>query len=486
MDYFPIGGINQEDPEISLKETEVRGAENFLFERQMAITRPGTTAHALALGQRIQFGRSFDFGSSVKTVVLGTSKLWSLSSSFAPTEITGAGLTWGAPETLSAESVNGLLVMGGNSGGIVRWDPTGGTYTVMAAAPYRYVTAHINRIIACYKLGGGDALLDPRTVAWSTAGDETDWTSFGAGSAVLADSPGEMTGIANVRDVIVIAKTDGFHLGTPTGVSTPAFYWRLHSKNARWGCKYASTFCASQDAVFYVGRSDVFTFQLVGNPQAIGRPIRRELLGYLNAGYLYRGFVSESYGANARPHYHLVPMSSGITLPHFAFDIEENTWSRHLYPFTPYGGWYQLLTGTTSAPLLVTDDASGNVNVWDDTQACESESRLRGRRIVLGQLAQNSNIDRVLVQYATLGGSAVGPVLLEVQASHGGDPVAQTANEQMFTAADVGRWERQWFDVRVTGQIPRVDITVPSGSACAINYIGTNETPAGAFRQVAG
>lgn len=463
LDYRPIGGINQEDPEFAIGETEVRGADNFLFERYSTLTRPGVASYATAILSP-KMVRSFDFGSSIKTVASAGNKIYYLNpTTLAETEITGAGLTLANGENLSMDVVNGVVLVGGNSAGLARWDPAGGTYTVVASSNYRYVAGQISRAIAAYKIGV-DALLDPRTVAWSKAGDETNWTAFGSGSTVLADATDEITGIGNIRGTVVVARTGGFHLGHATGNSSPAFTWELHSKAAT-GCKYPSTWFVYGTQAFFVGEEDVHTFNLV-NVEDIGRPIRRELLSYLRLGYLYRGFVSQSIGLNARDHYHMVPMSGPAGLPHFSFDIEERKWARHLYgDYLPVTGWYQRFAGNASAPAFM--DASGAIRVWDESLPCEVEAQLRSRKFLVGKPSTDYQSQRGMMIYKAI--EDVESVTLNTRVNVGVEEKEYSSDHALLGG---NYWRRKWLNHRLSGNFFTYDLTVPAGSSLAINYLG--------------
>ncbi len=442
--YRPSGGLNSEDPALALQESEVQACENFLFERSIALSRPGVSEKSPTLTGNLFFGRSLDFSSSVKTILLTDSpKMYSLSSAFAATEITGAGLALGSVG--SAASVNGIVLVGDNTGGLIRWDTSGAVYTLLAAAPYKYVTSHLSRAVAAHKLGGS---ADPRSVAWSVAGDETDWTGFGSGATVLADAADEITGLAMARNTVVVVRSTGFHLGTPTGVSDPAFNWTLHSKEAV-GCQYPGTFSAYGTLCFFVGRSDVHRFDLV-SVTPIGRNIRRELIGYLAGGAVYRGFISESYGSNARAHYHLVPMSSSI-LPHFAYDIEEGKWSRHGYEKPLNGGWYMLL-GADSAPVLISKTDS-KLELWDETLECEIAGYITGRILEVGPLTEDFKYNRCLLVHRNFS-----ELECEVTVAADQGKVAVEESKVLKLSGD-SRWRRTWFDFRLTGQLPYVKLS---------------------------
>lgn len=474
--YRPVGGLNKEDPAILIGENEVQDAQNFLFERGVAQLRPGVATKSPVTTDSIFYGRSFDFTSSFKTVVLTTgNKVFSLNGSFAATELTGITPAF-ATAYGSMEVVNGVVLIGNNTAGLIRWDPVGTTITATAGAPYRYITGHLSRAVAAYKLGGADTLLDPRTVAWSEAGDETNWNvaTFGVGTNVLADVSDEITGIGMARNVVVVARSTGFHLGQPTGKSEPAFNWSLHSKNAV-GVVHPETFCVYGTLCFFVSRHDVHTFDLVGI-EPIGRPIRGELLGYLANGIAYRGFISESYGIHVRAAYHLVPVATTTTLPHFVYDLEERKWSRHVYGLGLRGGWYQLLAAKNSAPVLSLFD-SASLRLWDEDVVCDTAGSIDGRIITIGSLTDDYKILRVLFCYKA---PAAVTVTIKLYVDQSGTEKTQ---EETRTLTGNSKWRREWFDIQVTGNLLWAKVSVGSGSQIEVREITADITTGGETRR---
>lgn len=475
IDYKPIGGINQEDPEIALREEEVRDARNFLFERGIALTRPGLTSYTTA-SAGVKLVRSFNFN-TVKTIAVIGNQIFSLDPvTLAATQITNGlqQLSFGNAEHVSVDVVNGVVLIGGQTGGIVRWDPAGTTFSVVNTVGYRYVTGQISRAVAAYDVGGS-ALLGPRTVGWSRAGDETNWTgTFQAGTVTLADANDDITGIGNLRGTIVVARTGGFHLGHATGNSNPAFSWELHSKFAI-GCKYPSTWTVYGTQAFFVGEEDVHTFNLVA-VEDIGRPIRRELLGYLRLGILYRGFVSQGIGLNARDHYHLCPMTATEGLPHFLYDLEERKWSKHVYDgYLPVTGWYQKLAGNASAPALM--DASGAIRVWDEAVACEAESKLYSKKFIIGRPEQDFQSQRGLMVYR----APADIENLEVVVTANVDTSVKSGVMGVALKGD-NFWRRAFMNHRIPGNLFTYDLTVPAGNALEINYLGFNMGKSGEMK----
>lgn len=448
--YRPLQGIDYDTPDIVASESHAKQASNFLFYNGVAKTIPGLTTVIPGITGNAFYARAHDFTTVIKTLVLSDdNKLYSLSAALAATQITGAAVTLDALST--SEGVNGLLLISGNAAGLIRWDAlTGNTYTVLTDAPYRYVTSHLSRAIAAYNLSGGDNLLDPRTVAWSVAGDETDWTSFGAGSAVLADATDAITGLGLMRNTIVIPRSSGFHLGIPTGVSTPPFNWIRHSHGLDSGCVYPTTFTVYGTRCFYVGRNDVFTFDLV-EPKPIGKKIRRELIRLLRAGNVYRGFVSESFGQELRLQYHLVPMTNDENLPSFVFDLGDGSWSRIDYGFATGTGWFNLQAIGDSGPALSTYN-SDEVKHWDDDAVVASKASLTTKSLDIGPLTEDVDVTRALVLYRALDEVKVEFSLRLLLSDN--DVVLKQAK---LLPADV-RWRRLWLDYRGAGQLPEFKV----------------------------
>lgn len=485
----PTGGINVERSDALLAATEVRGADNMLFERGVTLQRPGITGGTAIPKQPLQV-LSAELGDiGIQAVAVCPANLYSLGPwPFAPVEITGPGVSFAVSGASSVDIANGVILMGYNTTGMVRWDPTTLVYTVIAAAPYRYVVGHLSRAVAARRMGAVSAV-DPYAVAWSVQGDESNWTGPSSGSTVLPEATSQLTALANIRDVIVVGRRDGFHLGTETG-SVPAFNWQLHSKRGT-GPVDGNESATDGTEFYFVGEEDVYTFDLV-NVVSIGLPIRRELLRFKRSGLRFRGCITRGLGDNPRKQYHLLPITPvgefGQEYPHYVYDIAEKKWSRHSYfkEAQPICGWSQPLNLTESTLAFSSREflptgrtAQGATYIWDKSAACEKSSLVQSRALVHPSLEKDAHLTRALLFVRN---NSETPVIATLNVT------AELADENPEVSEDalIGpslKWQRRWVNIETTGQRFTADLSFPPGAQVEVAEVGLVLEEAGEFTE---
>lgn len=357
------GGMNQDMPPVmlDLESTDTQVVEmvasvsDFVFERGVVQSRPAVqlinNASGITSTERIVAitkvpitatptlaGRGLicltvDGVPVYRLYYLSTA----LSTQYAATQITGPGLgtSWNDFD-LSMTVVNGSVLITGNSQGIIRWVPTGTTYTIISTAKFAYVTHQFSRAIAAFQTTGSST--DPLTVAASVAGDETTWTGLNSYTNILSDVDDAITGIGVIRGVVVLARQYGFHLGIPTGIFPNIYNWQLHSGDGI-GCTQSATFDTYKDMCFFCSDTGVHMFdtvQVVDIGEGILKEIGSLMRNRFPANLLQlRGSVASSHSQDLQPSYHLFldGGSSGFTqsLPHWVYNINERKWSRHFY-----------------------------------------------------------------------------------------------------------------------------------------------------------
>ncbi len=467
--YSPIGGVNLTDGEDVLGDQEVRDSSNFLYERGAARTRPGLNISAVtpSLGS-IDFAKSLSLGVTPMTYVIVGNKLYKLVGSTA-TEITGSGITFGSSEFHNGTSVNGEILIANSTGGLVRWDPTGGTYTILSNAKYRYVTGHFSRALGAYDT---TATNGDKKVGWCVTGDIGDWTSIGSGSNTLSDCPDDITGLGNINNVVVIPRRTGIHLAFPTGYGSNPFRFEAWGRDGS-GFPYPSTLCFHSNVLYGVGKDDVYTFDLA-NLTPIGYKIRDELLQAIHAGVTFRGFVSTLVGCSARTRYHLVPNSHNW--PHYCYDVDERKWSKHSYEASITGGFHFIPSYTTEGFAVF---GSNFIGRWDDSLPCETDSWLKSRTFALGDVDKDHRVVRLLLRYRDQGEGLANcrfAVTLnqerreEIQRVVVGSPSASN------------RWTRAWFNFRLEGQDGEFRVDIPAGQPFSTNLTAIQVVPGGEYR----
>jgi len=434
----------------------------------VAVTRPGLTPSTLTgFTGNIAYADSKPYGATPYTVLLSSNgKVYKLVGT-ACTELTGVTTSFGSAAYHNVEVVNGVLLIANDTGGLIRWNPSGTTLTQLTTAKYRYVTSHLSRAVAAYDTNAS-ALLGPRTVGWSIAGDETDWAGAGSGSTCLSDAVDDITGLGVCHNVLVILRRKGKHLGYATGVSSPAFRFENHTRSGI-GCYYPGTASFDANTAFYVGIDDVYAFDLT-TEAPIGQNIRRELLASLRAGCSYRGFISRVSEAEPRARYHLVCTSGQPPVPHYSYDIQSEAWSRHTYKdYQIQGGW-QLISSASSEVVALHSGATPLQ--WSATASLDTPAYVRSGVITVGSLGAEMALTRSLIRYCE---RTAGQLLLTVENGRESKvTLVPLMNEDTY------KWRRVWADLRLTGQ--DFVVSLETKDHLAMDYLGLDVSPAGVYR----
>lgn len=489
LDYMPIGGVNSEDSEDLLDRGEVQDARNLLFERRQARTRPAmrdqgtnvTPAGALLdvismniTGTSRTTGRAFILHNNPQQIMLLDTG----------GDLAGAAIVFGnlgsGPNVFFGESVNGVALLGNNPGGLVRWVLGAGAYTIIATAPFRYVTGLLSRAVAAFDISG--AAGGPQTIGWSVPGDETTWTGAtnGSGRVILSNINDVITGIFNLHNVIVAPREFGFTLGYPTGLAFPAFRFESWSSSIP-GCVYPKTAAVHNNTLYYVGQDDIYTFDLQ-NITPIGYKVRSSLLSKLRAGNIssYVGFITyNTQGGRPRPQYHLFPSANDV---HYVYDIRDGVWSLHDYAagiaatkspaFSFADGSGSFGVGSPAVSFLSTVASPNHLYQWDDSQPCERDAYIKLPDIVVGADDIDYTLERLLIRCRDYGAATVANVVITAKQGNAVSTLTKN-NVPIGSALADGSWLRSWVDGQLVGNDFTIKITFPSTNAtrAAINRV---------------
>ncbi len=494
--WRPLAGLNREDSEDSIAETEVRDSKNFLYEYNECQTRPGVAAETIApLASAIVYGNTLRVNDKPYTFVIAAdNKLYRIDydatftnavpativiSSVTPvsTEITpsGGAAAWGDPKFHNSISFNGVIIIGNATGGGIRWDPATSVYTIITDAKFRYFTAHLSRLVGGYDTNG-TALVGPRTVGYSKVGDETVWTGgFGAGTTLLSDSNDEITGMDTLHNVVTVCRRTGFHLGFSTGVSTPPFRFEKWSENGP-GLYFPATKAVENNVMYFAGRDNIYTFDL-DKVTAVGTKIRKDLSAdLLNSSVQYRGFVSRAAKGNTlRTRYNLVGLAADKF--HYALDTENGSWSKHLYGFTPGSAWNRIKSNTEEGPNLCDSAGTSHFYTWDSALACETAAFIDSGTWQFGDMEKDYTVNRLIVRSRDNG--AITPTLT-LNAILNDTAVTANVSPTTGTVGADGKWKREWFDLQLVGQEFQLRLAVTG--KYSVNLISEKVAEAGDFR----
>lgn len=488
LEFTPLGGLNNYDNYSRLGPTEVEDCSNLLFEKQKCFNRPGVTQVPLTgvVGPLV-FGENVSDSALPYNIIIGASNRIFY---YPGTEITAAGSSavFGTNIYNNACCVIGIIILGNNPGGLVQWSPsTGPAYTIVAGAPFRYVTGHQGRAVAAYQNSGGSVLTNARTFAWSKPGDVTDWleTDGSAGQEAIAEIEDQITGLGTLHNIVVIPHERGIHLAYATGTLPEPYNIQPFIKRGA-GCYYPSTSAWSDELYFFVSQEDVYYFDLT-NVTPIGGKIRNALLSALEAGIIYKGYVTrQQYGNQPRLRYNLMPLNSA-TSPHYVYDILEGKWSQHFYSVAAEWAW-NFSPFTTSPDLGISFADGSNPPVqylWQAGTNCEQIAYFTRYMGVLESQELDFLVNDLLVRTVDHGSMAVTVTLLSTL----GDTQSTATATKSLGGANTGRWTRQFLtrgtsDLRAAGQEFILTVSVTAGVNFECDYVAliVSDQPSGEYR----
>jgi len=531
--WTPANGLNVEDPAILVRPDQCVEARNMLFERGVARTRPHAVRDTYGFwpdpsAAKFRFARGMLVGadSPNSVVILSDGTLAKGPQAQALSQSGGGTLALGDSEFDNINVVNGVFVIGNNgsvgTNGMVRHDPATSDFTIVAGAQFRYYASLYSRALGAYK--GTGSLETAHTVGWSIAGDETDWSGSGSGETVLAETPDEITGVRTVQNVVAVARSMGWTLGFATGDGLQPIRWETLVRHGRQGCPYPSTIADDGNELLWCGHDNVYHMDMNWSPRAIGGPIRRELLFWLARGVLFRGYTArmdfgpagtvggaqELSSPAPRLRYHLVPISrAGV--PHYSFDVDARTWSRHFYSYPLLGGCEafnltstSVQTAVTWCNLLFLDEATPDVLRWGDGASgagvvADEGAFLRSGVFVVGDATHEYKVQRAHIVWARDGSHGVGDidpagVLMTVRCKQ-----QQRWVEQQYKPLDAYQvaegsedWQATFIDTdgKPVGQLFQIALEIPPGFPLMIARIelllsDAGEMKAGHFKQAA-
>lgn len=178
----------------------------------------------------------------------------------------------------------------------------GGTYAdltvdVNAPAAPRQVIGFADRAVFADIGAGGSR--NTQRIEWSASGDETDFTSTGAGGVSLLDTQGtqpadDIMGLAVQNNFLLIIRRYSIWTGTRTGEATLPI--SFNSRVQGFGCIASKTVADCGAAgVAYLGHNNIYLYNPgLAEPIPIGTPIRPRIFG---SGILDRSKLDKAHFA---------------------------------------------------------------------------------------------------------------------------------------------------------------------------------------------
>lgn len=269
----------------------------------------------------------------------------------------------------------------------------GTTVSDLPGAPYsgKFLAYYHNHTIMAYlrDITTGDYY--PQSVAYSVAGDPTDWAAAGSGITQLTADPGVITGMAMLKEHLFVFKQMSITTVMYTQNATSPFDFIENTANI--GTPIGRTIgVVDNNFLFFLGPDSIYMFDGV-NCVDVGIGITRFLIDNLNYPYL-----ETSHAVVMRDH-HLyclfVPIGDTATTPNycFAYDYQQKIWTIWTFSDRISGSgklaktqfftrWMDVPAGTTwaaypgtwggrrlssGAPYTVLGDTAGGLHKFDDT-----------------------------------------------------------------------------------------------------------------------
>lgn len=512
--------VDFEAREVGRQADSCTEAINFLFERGVARTRPHARRWLTEWNnaREVDFAKSFVLPSGNRYTVyidsdenilrLGCTEC---ATSHSATVFTGTTKSFGDRLYHNMTLASGIVVIGNNAAGMHYHTPLSSTtVSIATGAKYRYFTTSFNRVVGAYDITAGSE--NPRSIGWSTTTDISDWASTGAGSTELTDIPDEITGLVNVNNVVVVARQTGWTLGYVTGSNTTGpFRWSLAVRDGA-GCAWPATLASYNNMIFCVGHDDVYVYDINQGPMPLGSEIRDPLMRSISGGTRYRGVITRgdflydpgsetSAGVQnnfiPRIRYHLVPVKKSAGARHYSYDVKDRSWSTHSYAF-PIRESFEFVKSINDHPIWMLsfiDDnpVPQNISWWDGAAGVRYESAaipsgwpndlpdeshvLTSPVFLLGDTAsRDMDIKRLMLVWAleaNVGGDEFPKVKLIATLQN--DYKQFTVEKELDLAEKIdarrGEWNRSWFEMRLTGNLLKIQLVVPAGLKLAIKDV---------------
>lgn len=293
------GGLNTIPPSTHIGDDESPALNNWDIRTGRLRLRRGTTVQTtLSSNASTVTGlKALTFEDSTRTLVAATySHLYAWAGStvtvLATATLIGGSSTATDPWAIEM-SLNTAFASNGASP-ILYWTGTGSAAILHSAVGYvgpvylgaRYLLGFAGRIVAGHVKTTTTTY--SQRLRWCADSDYLDWDSTagtGAGSADLADTPGEITGLARLGDLMVVLKEDAIVLARESGdVNAPITF----PTYLRVGCLTGRSVQAiDPSTILFLGPDNVYMLS-GGQTQGIADKIAPELFTDLNYAALRR------------------------------------------------------------------------------------------------------------------------------------------------------------------------------------------------------
>lgn len=258
----PFGGIQSEVPLDFVEQVGFADAENVIFRKAAAYSRPGLSFLSSLPSNDSILGvfNFFTLRGDRRQVVMTTTSmfLWD-GVSQTWTQIVG-NFTGGTANLFSADVVGGKLFFSQGVDRVQVWDGVTQDFSpILLSVPCKHIFELGFHLLMCNTIETG-VTPAPQRVRWSGAGDGTDLTSFSSGQADLYNNLGPITGGCKLFQQGYIFQQWGITQVQLTGIGLAPFaFYGLGAKAKGNICPY-SLASFGEDFACYVGKEEIYRF----------------------------------------------------------------------------------------------------------------------------------------------------------------------------------------------------------------------------------
>lgn len=337
----PFGGIQSELPQDLIENYGFLDLVNIILKTGAASVRPGWTAlSALPAPSDESINGIADFfteNTDRIQVAFTKTKLCQFFNNAWNQIPGGPAFTGGNTDFFNSTVVNNKLCFSQGVDPVMLWDGVTPAYSLASpdALASKYLMELNTHLVVANTIRVGS--LHSQNVAWTVAGDPTDWTSFGSGSVELLNNLGPIRGLCKLFQTGYALHQLGITQIIPTGIGTAPFQFVPLTSRARGNICPQSLATNGNELACYVGKDNVYAFNGSASEPIGDMPIDgRKRLGARTRIFLdlqgvdpllVLGYVSQNVnGRNFNAYWLVIP---GVSI--WVYNFDEQNWTRFTY-----------------------------------------------------------------------------------------------------------------------------------------------------------
>lgn len=264
------------------------------------------------------------------------------------------------------------------------------------AGKYRYICAFFNRIVVANKVD--PVTPNPVLIAWSGDFNFAEWNpsnDISAGSNPLVEAQSDyadpITGLFAFASVMLILRERSLWIATKRPVASNPFSFQAAFPSV--GCDTPNSATQTQSGIIWydLRSNNVYIYQTGSAPQAIGDPVKDDILGAITN----KDLVWGSYDKTDDTYFLTIPSSTSPITKIFVYRISTNSWSiderENVYGVYPVDGGEGRLTYDQLAGIY--DQISGANASYDVIGLTSEQPPQVYYGYTDGELGKESDVD---------------------------------------------------------------------------------------------